>query len=398
MQWLKEKELKELIESEENESLEKCESPQMDKIAQAVCAFSNDLSQSQKPAVILIGVKDKGGLSGLSVNDETLTKLANIQHNGNIHPFPAIDIKKLSFSSKGDVAVIQVQPSSNTPVRWRNTCYVRIGASVQKASEEQEKLLIEKRASFHVPEDMRGIADADIESDLNMEYFKITYLKSSVSQEVFESNNRDLKTQMRSLRLLDKNLKPTVTAILIMGVDPLRWLPGAFIQFIRFEGDKLTDPVKNQQEISGSLPDQIRRIEEVLKLNISTPLSLSDTTHIQSPDYPMTALSQLVRNAVLHRNYKSHTPVKIHWFKDRIEIISPGGPCGEVSVKNFSKEGFVSYRNPTIATALKNLGFVERFGFGIPQARKALKENNNPELQLKAEGERILAVVKRSLQ
>ncbi len=45
---------------------------------------------------------------------------------------------------------------------------------------------------------------------------------------------------------------------------------------------------------------------------------------------------------------------------------------------------------------IADLGFVERFGFGLPQARKALKENGNPELELKAELSFICAFVKKA--
>ena len=38
------------------------------------------------------------------------------------------------------------------------------------------------------------------------------------------------------------------------------------------------------------------------------------------------------------------------------------------------------YRNPSLAEALRVLGFVQRFGVGISTARRALKDNGNPPL------------------
>ena len=133
-----------------------------------------------------------------------------------------------------------------------------------------------------------------------------------------------------------------------------------------------------------------------MQAHISIPLTLGDKQHIKSPDYPIEALRQLVRNAVIHRDYKSNTPIRIHWFNDRIEIQSPGGPYEELNINNFGKEELTSYRNPSIAETLKNLGFIERFGFGIPQSRKALKDNGNPELKLKAETSTVLAIVRKT--
>ena len=246
-----------------------------------------------------------------------------------------------------------------------------------------------------LPADMEGVLNATIEEDLDIEYFKNHYLPSAISREVLIANQRDKTEQMRSLRLLNHQQLPTVLAILITGKHPRHWFPGAYIQFVRFEGDQVTDPVKNQQEISGILPEQIRQIEEVLKTNIARGLRLSDTKHIETPDYPFSALSQLIRNAVMHRDYNSHSPVRVHWFHNRIEIQSPGGPYGELNITNFGTQGLVSYRNPSVAEALKYLGFVERFGFGLPQARKALQDNNHPDLELIAQPSFVLAVVQK---
>ncbi len=395
MKQLSKSELKQLLMQAESEYVERCESPKdKEKIAKAICAFSNDIANTQKTGVIFIGWTDDGKCARLSVTDKMLLSIASIRSDGNLQPLPVMNPRKLLVDNC-ELIVIEVQPSKNTPVRYKGCCWIRIGPSTHRASEEEENRLMEKRKAGNLPEDMQKVIHATIESDLNMEYFKSHYLPPAVSKEVLAENNRDTKTQMRSLRLLDHDFIPTMTAILIMGNNPGNWFPGAYIQFIRFNGTELTDPILDQKEVSGVLPDQISRIEDILKAHISTSLKLSDTNHIQSPDYPITALSQIVRNAVIHRNYKSNTPVRIHWFNDRIEIQSPGGPYGELNIGNFGEEGLTAYRNPTIAEGLKNLGFVERFGFGIPKAKKSLKENGNPELELKAQESTILAVVRK---
>ncbi len=392
---LSDQELKELLKAGEGERVERCESPtDKDKIAKAICAFSNDMAGSGKSGVIFIGVKDNGECAKLSVTDQMLLKIASIKDDGNLQPFPVMSVNKKNFDSC-EIIVVEAQPSKHPPMRYKGSCWIRTGPSTRRASAEDEERLIEKRRAIDLPEDMRGFSDAKME-DLNGDYFKSHYLPTAVSPEVLKENDRDLKKQMRSLNFLDHEFAPTMTAILILGVNPRNWLPEAYIQFVRFDGQELTDPVKSQKEISGPLPEQIIRIEEIFKANISTALKLGDGRNLQSPDYPLTALSQLARNAVIHRNYKSHTLIRIHWFSDRVEIQSPGGPYGELNVENFGQEGITAYRNPTIASALKNLGFVERFGFGLPQARKALEENGNPKLELKADPAFILAVLKKA--
>jgi ATP-dependent DNA helicase RecG len=94
--------------------------------------------------------------------------------------------------------------------------------------------------------------------------------------------------------------------------------------------------------------------------------------------YPLSALQQLVRNAVLHRTYEAtNAPVRVYWYDDRIEITSPGGPFGIVRPENFGQPGVTDYRNPDLAEAMGVLGFVQHFGAGIPTARSALAKNGN---------------------
>ena len=105
------------------------------------------------------------------------------------------------------------------------------------------------------------------------------------------------------------------------------------------------------------------------------------------PDYPAVALRELIRNAVIHRNYEnSHTPVRVSWFSDRVQIVNPGPTYGEVTRDNLGDPGITAYRNPTIAEAMKSLGFMERFGTGIQRARAALGDNGNPPPEFSAEG------------
>jgi ATP-dependent DNA helicase RecG len=117
---------------------------------------------------------------------------------------------------------------------------------------------------------------------------------------------------------------------------------------------------------------------------------------VRSPDYPLTALQQLVRNALMHRNYESsNAPVQVYWYADRIEIHNPGGPFGRVSVENFGQPGLTDYRNPLVAEAMKVLGYVQRFGLGLALARKELERNGNGPWEYQGNTASTLLVVRR---
>lgn len=100
---------------------------------------------------------------------------------------------------------------------------------------------------------------------------------------------------------------------------------------------------------------------------------------------------------MLHRTYeRTNAPVRVNWFSDRIEILNPGGPFGQVTRQNFGKPGVTDYRNPNLAEAMKNLGFVQKFGVGIMLARAQLEKNGNPPLEFQVEDAQVLAVIRRA--
>ena len=53
-----------------------------------------------------------------------------------------------------------------------------------------------------------------------------------------------------------QNGAPTVTAILVLGRDPRYWFPGAYLQFVRYDGTAVTDGIVDHAELSGPLPEQ----------------------------------------------------------------------------------------------------------------------------------------------
>jgi ATP-dependent DNA helicase RecG len=150
-------------------------------------------------------------------------------------------------------------------------------------------------------------------------------------------------------------------------------------------------------DLNGPLPELLRMIEEKLALNIETSRDfVSGPIEVARPDYPLVALQQLVRNAVLHRSYEAtNAPVRIYWFSDRVEISNPGGPYGQVTKYNFGRPGITDYRNPFLAEAMRNLGYVQNFGVGIALARREMENNGNPAPEFLVEDAHVLAVLRR---
>ncbi len=174
--------------------------------------------------------------------------------------------------------------------------------------------------------------------------------------------------------------KPTVLGLLVLGMRPRDFLPGAYVQFLRVAGRELADPVVDELLIDGPVADVLRRVDDKLVSHNRTAVDFtSGSTEVRTQSYPIAGLQQLVRSAVMHRTYEAtNAPIHLYWFDDRIEIANPGGPYGAVTVEAFGTPGLVDYRNPNLAEALRVLGFVQRYGFGIPTARRELERNGNP--------------------
>jgi ATP-dependent DNA helicase RecG len=187
---------------------------------------------------------------------------------------------------------------------------------------------------------------------------------------------------------------PTVLGLLCIGTSPRTWIPGSYIQFLRIRGTKLSDPVADEAEIGGTISDMLRRLEEKLAAYLTTSVNFtSQDKEVRSSPYPLVALQQLARNAVMHRNYEgTSAPVRVYWFDDRIEISNPGGPYGSITAQNFGQPGRADYRNPQLASAFKVLGYAQRFGAGILIAREALGKNGNPPPEFQIE-EHFIAVI-----
>ena len=341
---------------------------------------------------MLVGVRDDGTCASLPIDDDLLVRLSNIHGEGDILPLPSMTVQKRRLNGC-EMAVVTVEPSADPPVRYRGRVWVRVGPSVREESVEDERLLSERRRAADLSFDSRPANGIELE-DLNMDFLCDHYLPAAVAAEVLDRNRRTIEQQLRSLRLIQAD-RPTWGTLLAFGRDPQGRLPGAYVQFLRIDGIEITDPIRNQKQLTGRLDDVVRRLDDLLDLNVSVRTEVVGARRErQQPDYPVDALRQLAYNAVMHRSYEgTNTPVRVYWYADRVEIASPGGLYGRMTPENFGK-GDTDYRNPLLAEIMHHLGFAQRFGLGVPLARRLLAANGNPEPEFHFEPARVVVTVR----
>ncbi|QGG48868.1 ATP-binding protein [Heliorestis convoluta] len=393
-------ELEALLDDLESDLAERKESWNGDspeKGRQAVCAFANDLPNHAKPGVLFVGAKDNGVPSSLTITDNLLQTLADIKTDGNILPPPTIIVQKRKLKGD-DMAVVIVQPADAPPVRYKGRIWIRTGPRRGIASAQDERILNEKRRFRDLPFDIQPLPSTDL-SSLNRLQFEQEYLPFAFAPEILNANGRSYEQRLAACRMVVSadNPTPTILGILVIGNRPRDFIPGAYIQFLRIDGTEFSDPIIDEEEIDGTIGQMLKRLEEKLEAHNRVRVDItSNSLESRKIDYPLAALHQLTRNAVMHRTYEgTNAPVRLFWFNDRIEIISPGGPFGEVTIENFGKPGITDYRNRHLADAMRVYGLVQRFGVGISIAQKELQRNGNGPIEFEVSPTTVLCIVRK---
>jgi ATP-dependent DNA helicase RecG len=366
-----------LFRGDESDRVERKAEFVKEKVMGNICAFANDLPNHQQPGVIFIGVNKDGTCADLPAIAELSDTIANSCRDAQLVPFPTVYISVHTFDGCA-VIVIEVAPYDMPPVYYQGKIYVRFGATLRQAMREEERKLLDKRR--YRTFDERPIRAATLD-ELDIGYLRDIYLPLAVDRQALLDNDRPLEQQLTALGLLNQQM-PTLPAILLSAHSPRLFFPGAYIQFLRIDGVEITDPILDQEEIDGRLEDMMRRAFDKIAAYNTVPLLLSDdgARMLPAPDYPVAALREALANAITHRDYEmTNSPVRFYWYHDRVEIISPGGPYGQVTEDNFGSENAFDHRNRRLAAVMKHLGYVEIFGRGIPLIRRALRDNHNPE-------------------
>jgi ATP-dependent DNA helicase RecG len=363
-----------------------------DKFAQAICAFANDYPNHRQPGYLIIGANDDGSLADLSATDELLRNLAAIRSDGNVLPPPAMSVSKMALPD-GEVALVEVQPSSVPPVRYKGKVYIRIGPRKGVANEQEERILSERRASLVTTFDVHPVREANV-ADLTMRLFD-EYRLQAIDADVIAANHRTTEEKLASLRCFDlRSNAPTVAGILLFGTNPQFYLPGAYVQFLKFPGVTMTDRPDDDLPVSGDLRTVLETVrQKIVANNHKTVLEGEGFRDKSTPDYPEWALRELFHNAVMHRDYQSNTPIRFYWYSDRIEIQSPGGLYGEVTRETLDRRN--SYRNPVLAEAMRSMDYVNRYGYGIQRAQAMLQSNGNPPAEFEIDDKVFLVTIRR---
>ncbi len=172
-------------------------------------------------------------------------------------------------------------------------------------------------------------------------------------------------------------LQPTLSGILFFGRHPQRFYPSFTITFLHFAG---TSPAQaepgaplylDNREFQGTLPAMIDAVRAAIFEKLSKQALVVGFVRQDVPEYPEFAYREAIVNAVGHRDYALEGSfIQVRLFADRLEVQSPGGLGGHLTVDNIAYEQYT--RNPHIMRLLEDFGYVERRGLGVDQMIRAM--------------------------
>jgi ATP-dependent DNA helicase RecG len=332
-------------------------------VATALMAFANTRTGGQ----LLIGADDRGNLHGVTDGEAALDRALSAALTLTpplLLPLPRI----LDIDSRR--AVLVTVPAGMAHVYSLNGRYlVRDGgSSVPLTPPAMRRLLIERGDITYEAEPARDATRSDLDWD------RATHYAISIGESDVENALIKRGCTVRE----EGHIVPTNAGILLFGRDVRRFVRGAEITAVRFAGEAMGDTF-TRDDISGTLPEQIRRAETFLRDTLRKGVTLGGAmARNEQFEYPLEAVRELVVNAVAHRDYSIQGDgIRLYVFKDRMEITSPGRLPGPVTIANIKDERFS--RNPAIVQVLADLRYIERLGYGVDRVIELTRQHGLPE-------------------
>lgn len=260
--------------------------------------------------------------------------------------------------------------------------YVRVGTNDEPMTEYEIYSYEAYRKKYL--DDIRTIprvTDKSIDMDSIDNYIKL------VSENKPNLSKLD-KNQIAELMSITINDQYTLAATLLFGLYPQAYfpqlciiatvLPTNDIGQLGINGERFIDNVR----IEGTIKDMLQQALLFVRKNTRTNTIIDPYTAERKDrtDYPLTAIREVLLNALVHRDYSIHTegmPIQLQIFPSKIVVTNPGGLYGRLSLDQLGQMQ-ADTRNPVLATALETLKITENRYSGIPTIRREMSEYGLP--------------------
>ncbi len=300
---------------------------------------------------LYFGIERDGIVIGQTVTENTIREISKTISD-NLEPkiFPKINEVILEGKS-----CVHVEFSGeDAPYFAYGRAYVRVGDEDKKISaQELERMIVKKNI-----DKMRW----DVEVCVNAKLNDIDQKKVKVFVETAGLKYSSVKNSLENLGLM-KEGKLLNTAVFLFGKHPDNFFPNAKLRCAVF--GETTATTIDMQDYVGDMFTLIEKAERYILENIHIGMRLEGLRRVDVPEIDRAAFREAIINAFCHRDYQEYDSVNIAIFKNRLEIRSPGGLYGGLTIEKIKTKEVSRRRNELIAEMLHRIHFVERWGRGI---------------------------------
>ncbi len=330
--------------------------PEPEPLAETLVALANS-----DGGTILIGVDEAGRTTGQAYADEVEEVLRAALRE--CRP-PVVVRWHQAAAEEGLAFAIVVPRSSELHSLTDGRVLVRAGTENRPLGGEQiRQLAATKSTADFESEAAPGAQREDFDDEVIAEFVSKWQ----------ERRHREWTGPVDDLLLevgaLNEKGQPTVTGVLLFARNPQAFLPQSGLTFVKFVGtlprSETGQPgYGRREEIGGPLARIIQRTWEVVGEEMRIGAVVKGLEREERTEYPISAVREALVNAVAHRDYRlGGRRIEMRMFSDRMEIVSPGGLPGFITVDNIVEEHFS--RNPRIVSGLYQWGYIEELGLGV---------------------------------
>jgi len=356
-----------------------------DKLAEELVAFSN-----ARGGLLIIGVDDNGVVVGVADKDiRRLNQLIGNVINDNVTPpiYPLVTIENIEDKK---LLVIEIEEGVSKPYSTNKGIYLtKAGSDKRKVSPDELRRLFAQSKKLYADEEILPKTDR---MDLNIElFYQFVANEDSDIYEGLKSNDLNLETILNNYNIMD-GTHLTLAGNLIFGMMPQKFSPSFYIDCIYIVGDDISsNHYLSEKRLKGTFKTLYEDSRRFIVSQLKHTQVEEDFNSNGKLEIDEIVLSELIINAMIHRDYHINAPIKIIMFDDRVEIINPGKLTNSLTVDKI-KRGISIHRNPILNSIARYVLKYSGRGSGI---KRVLRTNPNVEFINDIEKEEFRCIIPR---
>lgn len=377
--------LRSMLQQGPGQLLELMRQPDVTRLTETLVAMAN-----ADGGTILIGVASSGRV-GMVDTDDVEASLMRAQMR--CRPPVRVEWNELD-TGRGPVISVMVPRSETFHTLDDGRILMRSGARNRVLAGEEIRQLAISRGTSSFEESVVAGATMD---DLNPEV--IAAFEAQRLERAPRGERVDSAQLLFQSGAMTSAKEVTVAGMLLFGRDPQVFLPQSGVVFVRFPGTQISGSEVNagyarREEINGPMHQVVERSWQVIWEEMRRESLLRNGLARQERlEYPEVSVREALVNAVAHRDYRlTGRRIEVRMFDDRLEIISPGGLPGHITLDNIVEEHFS--RNPRLVRGLFHWGYIEELGIGVDRMIDAMVRAGHPAPRFDAKPYRFTVMLK----